>query len=80
MPSENAIDPVPDRPTLADFVSNNSPPFRVKYARGDDAVEEEFETVDTSRGADIAELHYADGRYVTVRVSRDVSRAEEVTG
>lgn len=79
-PPVHVLDRVPDRAALEEFVGSRSPPFRVGYRQGEDVVEEEFERVDTSRGGGLGELHYADGRHVTVDVAGEMERIEEVSG
>lgn len=80
-PPERVLEEIPDRAALERF-DHEQPGRRrrVAFRRGGEVAEERVERIDTSRGADIAELHYPDGRYVTVRVGRDVERVEVLDG
>ncbi|MFC7044306.1 hypothetical protein ACFQH6_20685 [Halobacteriaceae archaeon GCM10025711] len=63
---------VPDVADLEDKLATRTPPYKIAFTQGESEVVEEFESADTSRGAQIAELHYSDGRYVTVDVEREL--------
>lgn len=80
-PPKQVLEQVPDRAALAEFVRGRSPSrWRLAYAQGLEWAREEFVDVLVDRGGQIAELHYEDGRYVTVDVAEEIAWIEEVTG
>lgn len=68
---------IPDVAALSDTLESMSPPFTIRFSQGDSGAVEQFASVDTSRGAGIAELHYPDGRYVTVDVPTQLGGVAE---
>lgn len=63
---------VSDRADLESKLPDISPPFTVRFQRANQQSVEQFADVQTDRGAEIAELHFDDGRYVTVNVVREL--------
>lgn len=78
-PPDAVLEKIPDRAAVKQFVADRSPPFHVGYKRGREVVDEEFATVATERGGEIVELHYPDGRYVTVDASTELEHIAEAT-
>lgn len=74
-PPANVLEEIPDRAALAEFLTDQEPPFRVGYRRGEAVEEADVDRIDTSRGGDLAELHI-DDRYVTVNVGDELKRVE----
>ena len=68
---------IPDVAALSDTLETMSPPYRIGFSQGDGNAVAEFTSVDTSRGAGIAELHFDDGRHVTVDVETQVNGVAE---
>lgn len=68
---------IPDAAALDDVLDGQDLPYGIRFSQGDSEAMEVFESVDTSRGADIAELHYPDGRHVTVDVPTQVNGVTE---
>jgi len=74
-----ADDPV-DRAALASTLAGWPTPetWRCVIKR-DGPTTVEIAEIDLSRGGDVAELHYPDGRYVTVSVRDELHRVEDPT-
>lgn len=71
-PPDHAAAPS-SREELSEWLEQQTPDqARVAFAQGDEIVEADVVDVDVSRGAELAELHFEDGRHTTVRVGRDV--------
>lgn len=75
-PPAQALEQVPDRAALQEFVEGHEPPFRVAFRRGVELAEAEFADIRADYGNGRAELVYPDGRHVTVDVGTEVDRLE----
>lgn len=65
-PPADVVDELPNVAAVDEVLAGKEPPYGVRFRQGDEVVEEEFVAVRTDRGAQIVELHYDDGRHVTV--------------